>query len=53
MTSTGEACPRAGTWTTTDGCDQEVVLKKGEPFPRCPLCRRQVIWRVVKPGPIR
>jgi hypothetical protein len=51
MTSTGEPCLRAGTWITTDACDQEVVLRKGERFPRCPMCRRQVTWHIVKAAP--
>jgi hypothetical protein len=47
---TGTQAPRSGTWITRDACEQKIVLRSGDPFPGCPLCRKYVVWQLFKPA---
>jgi hypothetical protein len=44
----GWACPFAGIYESECLCEQSLALAKDEQVPQCPVCRKQVPWKLLK-----
>jgi hypothetical protein len=46
MVSTGQRCPRAGLWTSTDPCRAQILMTSELRFPACGKCGNPVLWQL-------